>query len=257
MNEPMISLCASAARPQFWYRLVQSTLGNVTPIEFVFVGPKPCNNILPDNFRYIQADVKPAQCYEIALRAAKGVLIGWTADDADYNHPSLKCPNSLDLIWNEYRKYDDERIILAQQTFEDGDNVSECHRFFFNDPATPRMAPFGFMNREWMLRLGGYDRNFICGQSENDLCMRAIEDGGTVELLRESKLYVHHGECHGDYPFRAGYHPDRAFLESCWVADTSKRLMSTKRLKEFSPFTDYQLTVTNQGPAGNWAKESV
>ena len=218
------------------------------------MGPTAPINQLPDNFRFIKADVKPAQCYEIAIRAAQGVLVHWTADDANYNHPGLNCPDLLDMVWEEYVGRD-PKTILAISTFEDGSNVSEDHRFFFGKKETPCMAPFGFMNREWLMGLGGYDRNFICGQSENDVVMRALADGGRVELLKAAKVYVHHAQCHGDYPFRNGYNADRAFLESCWV--NADGTISKTRLKAFQPFGDYEIDTVNQGPAGQWEKALV
>lgn len=248
--KPKISLVASAARPQWWERLAFSLRMNSTPWELILVGPNEPVITLPGNVTYVKASVKPAQCYEIGLRAAKGTLVGWTADDADYNNPALRCFNSLDMIWEEYLEASNPRLILAMSTYEDGNNVSAQHRFFFGEQNTPQMAPFGFINREWLKDLGGYDRNFICGQSENDVVMRGLADGGEVKLLEEVRVYVHHGQCHGDYPFRSGYDADRAFLESCWV--NPDRTISKHRLKAFQPFTDYELKNINQGAAGRW-----
>ncbi len=253
-----VSLVMSAARPKFWPRLVNSLLANECSYEVIFVGPNEPDAKLAENVHWIPATVKPAQCYEIGLRAARGELVGWTADDADYNDHSLNCPQALDILLAKYRATH-RKMILAMSTYEDGNNVSECHNFFFNEPRTPRMAPFGFMNREWMLRLGGYDRNFVCGQSENDLVMRALVDGGDVMLLPEAKVYVHHAECHGDYPFRSGYDGDRQYLESCWVNEGygtfqhATATISNHRLKDFVPFLEKDITTVNQGPAGRWA----
>ncbi len=248
--KPKISLVMSAARPQWWDRLIFSLRFNEVAHEIIFVGPNEPTNHLPIHAKYIKAKVKPAQCYEIGLRAAKGILVGWTADDADYNHPGLKCANALDIIWKEYLEAKNHKLILAMSTYEDGNNVSEQHRFIFGDVNTPRMAPLGFINREWLKKLGGYDRNFLCGQSENDVVMRGLADGGDVRLLKESKVYLHHGSCHGDYPFRSGYDSDREYLESCWM--NGDKTISASRLKEFMPFIDYELNTINQRPAGRW-----
>lgn len=260
---PKISLVASAARPAFWQRFYHSLLGNEVPFEVIFVGPNAPDFELPHNFYFVPTNVKPAQCYEIGLRAAKGLLVGWTADDADYNHPNLNCPNALDRIWNHYMQVD-ATTILAMRTIEDGNDVSESHHLFFDDRATPRMAPLGFINRSWLMSLGGYDRNFICGQSENDVVMRALADGGTVELVNDAKVYLHHAQCHGVYSFRQGYNTDREFLESCWINEGygtyENKLpytISPVRLKEFQPFTEYELLNVNQGPAGRWEEAKV
>lgn len=246
-----ISLVASAARPRFWDRLYYSCLRNKIEWELICVGPNPPISGLPEeNFTYIKSNVKPAQCYEIGFRRARGTLVGWTADDADYNRFGAAKPPMLDVIWEAYLQADNPKTILAMRTLEDGNDVTSCHRFFFNEPHTPQMAPFGFINREWFRQLGGYDRNFVCGQSENDVVMRGLVDGGQVRLVNEAVVYVHHAECHGDYPFRSGYDQDREFLESCWVGEG--RAISSRRLKSFMPFTDYELENINQGPAGRW-----
>lgn len=253
-----ISLIASAARPLFWEDFYSSLLENKKCTwEVVFVGPNKPLYPLPSNFRYEYATVKPAQCYEIAARLAKGILVGWTADDARYNRSSLNCPNSLDKIWEAYETacvyHNDNKTILAQRTIEDGTDISEKHRFFHGDLNTPLMAPLGFMNREWFMFLGGYDKNFICGQSENDIVMRGLQDGGRVELISESKVFLSHAECHGEYTFRHGYGSDRAYLEKCWCNPHVLNEISPVRLSPFEPFLDDNITTVNQGPAGRWA----
>jgi len=254
----MISLFASAARPKFWMRMYDSLSQNKVPFEICFVGPVRPEFTLPSNFHYEHSDCKPCQCYEAAARMCSGTLIGWTADDADYNEPSLDCPNALDIIWNAYRE-SDKKTILAQRTIEDGADISDRHHFFHGMPTTPMMAPLGFINREWYMSLGGYDRNFICGQAENDIVMRAVADGGQVKFVPDSKIYIHHGECHGEYNFRDGYNSDREFLENCWIEEgygTYETHMpftlATHRLITFHGFSDENLLSENQGPAGKW-----
>ncbi len=268
--KPKISLCAAAARPIYWERFYNSLIKNTTEFEIVFVGPNPPPHNLPDNFKYIYSEVKPAQAYEIALRQATGEIVGWTADDANYDHPDLNCPRALDLIWNRYAAfqvdYKDNKTILAMCPHEDSSAQWPNHHFFYAIKETPRMAPFGFINREWFNALGGYDRNFICGQSENDVVMRGLQDGGRVEVVEESVLYVHHGECHttDGYVFRKGYDSDRKFLEECWVKEgygtydvRAPYTLSTTRLRPLEPFSDENILVENQGPAGRWAKEGA
>lgn len=267
MNKPQISLCAAAARPEFWIRLYNSLSQNAVSFEIVFVGPNEPNFSLPVNFNYIKSNVKPAQAYEIAFRNAKGEMGGWMADDAHYNDPYAQCPNSLDSIWQNYqdsiKKYGDKKTIFSQRTIEDYKDTGhadwEKHRFFYGDMRTPQMAPLGFINLEFFHSLGGYDRNFVCGQSENDIVMRAIENGGRVETAKDSKVVLCHAECHGKYAFRSGYFLDREYLESCWVKEGfgtyEKRLpytLSNTRLKSLDRFEDANILTINQGPSGKW-----
>lgn len=255
-----ISLCAAAARPKYWDRFYASLSKNTVSYEVIFVGPNPPMHSMPDNFKYIKSNVKPAQAYEIAIRNATGDLIGPTADDADYNHPQANCPNALDIIWNVYefsqREFNDKKTILSQRSIEDYgiENQSitwDKHRFFFGDLNSPLMAPLGFMNREFYHQLGGYDKNFICGQHVNDMVMRVTEAGGRVKRVPQSVVYMHHQECHGKhYIFSTGLEHDRQFLERCWVVD--KNIVGYKRLRSVEPFSDHNITTINQGPSGMW-----
>lgn len=266
--KPSISLIASAARPQFWMRLYNSLLVNKISFEIVFVGPNAPNFTLPENFRFYLSNCKPAQCYQSATFEAEGEVIGWMADDCDYNEPKMKCPNALDLIWAKYNEscnqYDDTKTIISQRTIEDygSSNMVDWnnHRFFYGRQDTPQMAPLGFMNRAWFNHLGGYDKNFVCGQSENDVVQRGLQDGGRVVGCPESLVFLHHRECHGEYSFRHGYQDDRRFLETCWVKEgygtyeTRKPYtMLSQRSRPVECFEKKDILVSNQGPAGRWA----
>lgn len=263
-----ISLCAAAARPQFWRRLYDSLSKNTVSFELVFVGPNEPDFDLPSNFTFIKSMVKPAQAYEIAFRNARGILGGWMCDDAHYNDPYAKCPNALDSVWQYWlwslENHGDNKTIFSQRTIEDyrdqGHADWEKHRFFYNRMNTPQMAPLGFINLDFFHQLGGYDKNFVCGQSENDIVMRAIEAGGRVETAKDSKVVLRHAECHGKYAFRSGYFLDREFLEKCWVKEGfgtyEKNLpftLSPTRLRPVERFDDEGILTANQGPAGRWA----
>ena len=252
-----ISLFMSAARPKWWERMYQSLVGNKCQWEIVAVGPTRGHNFpssLTDNFNFQYCDYKPNQCYAAASYLCRGELIGYCADDALYNS------YSLDKIWEAYQKYG-KKTILAQSTIENGKDVTDEHFFFRHDTSTPRMAPMGFINREWFWELGGIDRNFICGQYEQDVVMRAYQDGGSLRNVRESKVFLNHEQVHGGLwnklnykfgkrSFRKGYWSDRKFLEECWVLPNGK--ISNKRLLPLHPFEYSTILTTPQGPKGDW-----
>lgn len=231
MDKPIISLVASANRTEWWMRFYNSLLGNKVPFEVIFVGNVKPNFELPENFKFIYATVKPAQCYQIGFWAAQGELIHWTADDANYNHPQLNCPNSLDIACSHWRDMEnrfgnDKKSIVSFRPIEDGGDVWSFHHFFGGWPHTPTMAPFALVHRKYLSEPGtGYDRRFVSGQSENDVVMRVLEDGGRVEVCMSAFLYVHHRQVHPRDPntgkevnkFRAWYNTDRDILEQAWV----------------------------------------
>jgi hypothetical protein len=253
-----ISLFMSASRPKWWERMYESLEGNKCEWEIIAVGPNKPKWHLPYNFRYLRMNYKPCQCYAIASWMCRGKLIGWTTDDATYDS------NSLDLIMQAYLS-DSMKTIYAQQSIEDGKDTRNDHFFFWGCPDTPRMAPLAFINREWFWRLGGYDRNFVCGQAENDIVMRALEDGGQVKLISDSRIYIHHKEVHRfrwNYPFRSGYYNDRQYLEECWCPDgfgtfNEKTLkhgtISPVRLLPLHPFNYKNILTVAQGNKGRWA----
>lgn len=272
-----ISLFASAARPQWWTRLYKSLQGNKCEWEIVFVGPNEPKFKLPINFRYYQCDFKPTQCYQAAALRCVGDLIGWIADDACYDM------SSLDKVWLSYtwsrntpQLNNDNRIIFTQSTIENDKDVSKEHHFFRHDNSTPTMAPMAFMKRDWFNKLGGYDRNFISGQAENDIVMRAFQDNGVIRSVPKSKVYLNHEEVHGGFlnkikyrlgknSFRTGYYNDRRYLEECWVKEgygtydenTLKHgTISKERLLPFHSFNNENILEVPCGPQGRWSKNA-
>lgn len=264
MEKPKISLVASAVRTFAWQNFYDSLKGNKYPIEVVFAGNKKPDFELPSNFKYIYSAAKPCQCYEIAVRNATGELVGWTADDVRYNHIKH---NSLDISYDFYKSFNDPKVVVAMRSIEDGRDLWNTHRFFGGWTHTPLMAPLGLMNREFLMEIGGYDRNFISGQGENDIVMRAIEAGGKCEMCMDGYLFINHNEIHhksGHHAsFRQWYDWDRQFLEKCWIIggygkyhskeQSDKRVQfSPKRLLPVESFVDENIITATQGPKGDW-----
>jgi hypothetical protein len=114
------------------------------------------------------------------------------------------------------------------------------------------MAPFGVMDREFFNELGGYDRNFICGQSENDVVMRVYEAGGKLEIS-SIPVFVNHKDSHNNSEtvFRSNYYKkDREVLEKSWILNG---IIQSKRLDVFEPFSEIDiLTKTQSYNKGKW-----
>jgi len=227
--QPKISLFASAVRPHLWESFFKSLEGTSIPVEVVFAGNTPPNIPFVDwydvKFKYITTDnIKPAQCYEIARRECTGELVSWTADDCEY-------PNNI--LGKAYEYYEKMGLsvcdILSLQSKENYGNMiltdMSVHSFFGGRPETPRMSPLGIVDNNFLDRLGGIDRRFVCGQYENDIVMRLYEAGGTLFPFGDKDLYVEidhvkkHGALQNHRPFAEGYKKDREVLESRWVKD--------------------------------------
>jgi hypothetical protein len=270
-NTYHISLIASAVRVQLYNLFLKSLEGTTVKVEVVFAGNRPpeCELYSPDNvsFKYIKtANIKPAQCYEIARRAATGEVIVWVADDCEF-------PN--DVIGKAYRYWKnkhDEKIVLSIQTKETGYNVPQCalfdmnvHRFFGGRINTPLMAPLGMISRKFLQEIGGFDRRYICGQYENDVVMRVIGVGGFVRIFGGPDCFIdidHLGKSwligessnNDDFlnrPFAKGYPQDRAILESSW-ADGFNRVLQERR-DAFKPYDGRDiLTKTQSNTISPW-----
>lgn len=254
-----VSIVASATRPLLedgfrnWDRFYNSLKGNKVNWEIIFVGDVPPTSSMPENFRWIKATVKPAQCYEIGFRAAKGETIHWSADDASYNWTGHD--RTIDLAYEHYKRMEREsgndKGVVAFRPIEDGGDVYDFHHYYGGIHSTPIMAPFALISRRFLNdELKGYDRRFVSGQSENDIIMRVYEHGGKVEINMEAYLYVHHRQVHPKgsniNKFRFHYTDDRKFLESCWTiggygayerGDKSFNV-STTRLLPHEPFEE-------------------
>ena len=240
-----ISLVASTIRPDLWQSFANSLKGTKIPYEIIFVGRNERCLPEPPNVTFIKSSVKPAQCYEIGFKHAKGELIHWTADDAEYS------VNSLDDIYILYRGCKNYKAMMAFTTVEDGRDCTDWHHLIGGDHTSPVMAPFGTISRQFLDEIGGYDRRFVCGQSENSLVMDGLERGGSV-IQTPYKVFVEHTKKHQGSRgslFRGKYYQhDRAILEQAWIKDGK---VSSKRLVPFEPFVETpDWLEVSQGPKG-------
>lgn len=116
---PVFSMVAPAVRGKYteFCDSLQQTLPKVAsdghdtapvPFEIVFAGPNPPEEQMPDNFRYIQTNVKPAQCAEIAARYAVGEYLITAADDYSYSD------NYLRKMYWYIKRFDMNRVIFFE-----------------------------------------------------------------------------------------------------------------------------------------------
>ncbi len=206
------------------------------------------------NFKYIRtANIKPAQCYEVARRACTGELIMWIADDCEF-------PD--DVIGKAYQFYKENctyKDVLCMRTRENYNGWQECdntqHRFFACSANAPKMAPIGMMNRKYFQVLGGIDRRYICGQWDNDLMIRIYNDGGGLKYFGDGIIELDHKNKHDPKfgisdkrPFGQGYIHDRRILEGSWGRQGQMKYeIPYQRFDEgFEPYEDKDILVKSQ-----------
>jgi len=281
-----VSLIASSNRPQLYESCLMSLRETSVDYEVVFAGNNNFKDmgckedsgmiyqkplfIRPDNFcsqfyYHRTANIKPAQCYEIARRKAVGEVIVWVADDCEF---------PKDIIGKAYKfwkRHNDQSLILSIQTKESGYGLPEGklfdmdnHRFFGYRKNSPLMAPLAMMSRKFLEYLGGFDRRYVCGQYENDVVMRAYAEGGSVKIFggKEEFIDIDHlgksmqiGESKTeadflDRPFATGYGKDREVLENSWALNSSRVL--EERRDEFEPYSEEELFTKSQSNKGKW-----
>ena len=259
---------------------MESLKSNTVEYEVIMAGPLEPS--ITDMFtsqypqlKYIQtADIKVAQCYEIARLSCIGDLIAWISDDCRLPEGALdKVYNKLvdkDFVFN--------KTILALPTHDPAcpNNSLNDQRFFSRNLNTPQMAQIGFMSRKYLEKLGGLDRRYVYGKWESDICMRVLADGGQVLKFEDVVVEIDHtsknGHLTNDW---SGVNEDSETLENSWViggykdfekplyAQTvegnimvyfpiSNREVTLKRLDTFEPFEDKDIIIKSQSLKSRW-----
>lgn len=245
MITPLISICAAAHRIENWEKFYKSIISHI-PFEVVFVtnrkpGKGNPNIDLPDNFRWIYSTVKPAQCYEIAFRNATGKLLIWTSDHA------LFSPYALDNAYKLYSSKNNYKTLIAFRNVE-GDNniqVETTNNHFFHNH---RVMPFGMISKQFLKELGGYDKSFICGQSENDVVLRAYNSGAQMFVCDSAIVYSSYERHNKQFNFRGPmYMYEKEIMNKLWVRNNK---FNNERTVPFSPYSDKDILTISQGNAG-------
>lgn len=244
MSKPVISIIATAARPENWMRLYQSIGQNNVDFEVVFVGPNPPIVDMPDNFRFIQSNVKPAQCVEIAARNAEGELLLIAADDMLFTG---KAP--LDEMLSIYRQQDDD-LSLISVAVEGPEGVDRFYQF---DMSSPLVALSPLMSADLWRRIGGIDRRFIAVSWDIDITFRVGLMGGRVV---PSNVVIDADQVMPDIPDSKGSilpletsATDRGFLNNLWEIDGENPI---RRKLPFERIPDENILTRSQNPRGRW-----
>jgi len=244
MNSPTVSLICSTGRPENWQGLYESIGQNEVSWELVMVGPTAPDWDLPDNIKYIQSNVKPAQCYEIAARNASGELL-LNAQDDNFFTTERPLDKAVDLL----RAHSNERVIVSMNM----EAPPGWNKFYPDVDDAPIMPLCGLFPAKLWREIGGIDRRFIAVCWVEDFTMSTLALGGEIIL---SDVYVDVDVTIPDVPNSSGTilydgqrDHDRALLDRLWSID--KQILS-ERTMVLEPFKDEAILTRSQHPQGRW-----
>ena len=253
MSEIKYSLVSPAIRTENWLKIYESVKSNNTNFEIIFAGPRRPNFKLPQNFKYIETNVKPAQCWEILYENARGKYIMNIGDDLIF-----RTKNPLDKLDEELEIYKNEKILLGltykfrgidqtqQQTFKINNNEDESALLPMSPP----------LKKELWYEYGRFDSRFICTFMEADFFLRMINDGykvvNSTVLVTEDKILEDNRKMSRDY-----MRIDRKLMLKLWTYRVNqKEYFSKKRNEAIKNFEKKTILTKSEKPAGRWSNNS-
>lgn len=250
---PVISFIAATYRDWMYKECCDSFVSNSkVPVEFIFVGPNPPTETMPENFTHILSNVKPTQCLEIAARKAIGdYLIVGSDDERFYG-------NFLDRLYNYIQRMDMGRVFITfrYSVFrKPRDFQLAVHRKI---PTSTLLGVSGCFRRDLWNRLGGMDRRWVGSYGDVDMQMRFYEYGMNpflppdciidevpIDRKRDKKRRLYD---------RTGKGSRRLFLK-LWTDRVGNPL--PKRLWAVEPFDDENILTETQGEELEWGNPTA
>jgi len=228
-----ISLYGASNRSHRWLWFYNFLKSNSVEFEVIFVGPYVPKYVPPSNMKFIQTNVKTAQCWEIGSRHAKGELILPFADDCEFS------PGLLDNMYKTYHSQTNKHAMVCAPFHFDGKSIPFAHYHHIGNKKSPRLSICGLFSKESYRKLGGIDKRFTSVQWDTDIGLRFVEVGG-MTILTNGVCNEHSGgsSLHGQYGSR-----DKDVLNSFWFKDGE---FQKKRLSPVMPFNDKDILTKGQ-----------
>ena len=248
MTTQGISIIGPAARPENWEAFYECIGTNDIPFEVVFVGPNAPKSQLPENFRFIKSNTKPAQAAEIACRNAKYPLVMIFGDDIRFmtEHP-------LDRVYETYVEAANEKAMVSCRYRPEGEARTHVdYHFFQGDPESPQLPFCTLMSAKVWREIGGIDRNFIAVSWDADIAMRVMADGGSV-VVSEVIVEEDSAWSRGSTLDRDHRSTDHQFRFRLWSTDG---VVHFDRSQPVESFSDEGILRRSQGPPGRWRHDS-
>ncbi len=248
-GEPKYSFIAAAIRDYHYEDLYNSiNRNNPVPFELILVGDKPPQKPTPDNFKYIDTRVKPAQCLEIAVREATGEYLIPTSDDLRYPEDFLK------VVEYYMMKLDMDKVFITFR-YSFHFKVNDDQLIFDPDPTTPVLGCSGVYRRDLWNSLGGIDNRFVSAMAETDMTLRFFEYGLNIFIPPDTypdEVHQKKGELTS---FARSGLGGLDTLHSFWLNPDGS--MSKTRLSTVQSFVDEDILVKNQGGSVSRGKKGI
>lgn len=253
----MISLYATANRPEFWQRWHALISRNLVPLEIVFCGNVAPGFELPPNFHWVHSDFKPAQCQAIAASKCTGDLMMNVVDDFDYT------PNLFDVAEIMFAADPNLALcVLPKMTSDDhppGTDFTMDHwRLIDHDMGSPQIPQQAIFRRSFFESVGGYSRLFIGSAQEQDLAMRMVRAPGyklvTLDDHFATERFTWKPATAGASLYARIGPPERVILDELWIEDGTRPFGFGGRARlspagRHQPYNVPTVEIIEQGPS--------
>jgi len=239
MSKPVFSLIAPSVRSAYYQQVYDSIARDAkVPFEFIFVGNVEPLKKIADNFHYINTNVKPAQCVEIAARNATGDFLIPIADDITFSD------NFLNTILKNINSNPEK--VFSFNLLIDGKINDNFLYWHIRKSRDKLVGASGVFERKMWNDLGGVDSRFIYINYDKDIMFRYMETKDLViipECFINENRYIHKSSRRASSVLDAIC--ERDLFNSLWVNDDKK--VSSKRLKKVNSFDDKDILIKSQG----------
>jgi len=173
-----VGVFCSSNKPHLWSDLYKTLSNNSVDWNLCIAGPYPPIEPLPGNVKFIQTNVKPAQCYFIAEQNTIGEYVINMADDVTLSSGSID-----DLVG----------IINSKMTIAScygKRHPRQSNMWKIRSPRQKITLPFfmpgnSMMHRETFNNIG-IDKNFVALYWDYDIAFELVSMGGKVVISDKS-----------------------------------------------------------------------
>jgi len=246
MGKPVFSVCFAAVRNDYYKRFYDSLSKDANvDFEVVFAGDKRPPRRMPDNFRYIYTTVKPAQCIELAVRAAVGDYILPFSDDMTFSD------NFLNRLYNYTLRLDMDKVLITFRYKLGGLMRDDYFIFDKDDYSSPVVGLSPVFRRDIWNELGGLDNRFVGSFPDTDMQMRFFEYGMNIFITPDCIITEEEPTDMSTLYRRTAKH-GRKLLKELW--NNKNGTISKTRLKPVIPFITRGIRLKTQGTRVGYGK---